>query len=98
MVVIEMRDAKEKAFELLDEIKELGRDKKMLLCELEDSSEDEKKTINEDKESEGSDEGKDLAYKTKYEHRYAMRNFDYEDEDMYPHYRKSMRMRSRMRR
>lgn len=96
MIVIEMRDAKEKAFELLDEIKELGRDKKMLLCELEDTLYD-CFDEHEEKESEGSDEGKDLAYKTKYEHRYAMRNFDYEDED-HPYYRRSMRMRSRMRR
>jgi hypothetical protein len=38
MVMIEMREAaQDKAFELLDEIKDLGRQKKMALCELEDT-------------------------------------------------------------
>lgn len=37
MMVIELRKAtQDKAFDILDEVKELGHQKKALLCELED--------------------------------------------------------------
>ena len=79
MMVIEMREAaREKAFDLVEELHELGHEKKMALCELEDTLYDcfEK----EDEEHEPSEEGTDLGFKSKYSRRYGMR-------------RRSMRMR-----
>jgi len=94
MMVIEMREAaREKAFDLVEELHELGHEKKMVLCELEDTLydcfEDSKE---DDMESEKSDEGTDLGFKSKYNRHYAMRNFD-DDEDTHRQYRRSMRMR-----
>lgn len=101
MMVIEMREAaQEKAFELIDEMKDLGRQKKMVMCELEntlyDCFEDSKEESEED-----SDEGTDLGFKSKYGSRYAMRNFDGSEEDeesmmhraMRSNKRRAMRMR-----
>jgi hypothetical protein len=94
MMVIEMREAaREKAFDLVEELHELGHEKKMVLCELEDTLydcfEDSKE---DDMESEKSDEGTDLGFKSKYNRHYAMRNFD-DDMDTHRQYRRSMRMR-----
>lgn len=104
MVMIEMREAaQDKAFELLDEIKDLGRQKKMALCELEDTLYDCFESESEESEGgEQSEEGKDLGFKSKYNRHYAMRNFDKDDEmDMYEpdmrQYRRAMRMRRRNR-
>ena len=91
MMVIEMREAaREKAFDLVEELHELGHEKKMALCELEDTLYDcfEK----EDEEHEPSEEGTDLGFKSKYSRRYGMRNFEDEPED-YTFRRRSMRMR-----
>lgn len=101
MMVIEMREAaQDKALDLVDELHELGHQKKMVLCELEDTLYDcfEK----DDKEdADESEEGKDLGFKNKYSRRYGMRNFDddTENDGMYRMYRRrSMRMRrNRMR-
>lgn len=102
MVMIEMREAmQDRAFELIDEMKDLGRQKKMVMCELED-------TLYEcfdgakDEEKEGmSEEGMDLGYNGSYNRRYAMRNFNEEDYDydgmgMRPYHR-GMRSRRGMR-
>lgn len=98
-MVIEMREAaQDKAFELIDELSDLGRQKKMVLCELEDTLydcfEDSKE---KEEESEKSDEGTDLGFKDKYNRHYAMRNF--EDDDMYDrpmrHYRRRAMRRRR---
>lgn len=95
MMVIEMREAaQEKAFDLIDEAKDLDRQKKMVMCELEDTLydcfEDDKK-----ESSEETEEGKDLGFKSRYNRRYAMRNFEEDDDKTeYPYYRRAaMRMR-----
>jgi hypothetical protein len=95
MVVIEMREAaQERALDLVDELHELGHEKKMILCELEDTLYDCFETPKDEKE-EGSDEGTDLGFKR----RYAMRNFN-EDEDRdtekVHHYRRMRMRRNRM--
>ena len=100
MVVVEFKDAmREKAFELVDEIKELDRESKMVVCELEDTLYDCFENESKDDE-EQSEEGKDLGFKSKYNRHYAMRNFnDEHDEDMPEHtYRHGMRMRRRLNR
>lgn len=100
-MVIEMREAaQDKAFELLDEMKDLGRQKKMVMCELEDTLYDCFDDSKEDKESEEEvGEGTDLGFKkSMYNRHYAMRNFD-DDEDekeamkMRAYRRRAMRMR-----
>lgn len=94
MVVIEMREAaQEKALDLVDELHELGHQKKMILCELEDTLYDCFETPKEGEENEESEEGKDLGFKGSY--RYSMRNFnDEKDPEMNHMYRRNrMRMR-----
>ena len=82
MIVIEMREAAyDTAFELLDEIKDLGKKKKMALCELEDALW-ECYEASKDKES---DDEKDGTTEMEYRRRRGMRHeypsyFD-EDED-----------------
>lgn len=96
MVMIEMREAaQEKAFDLVDELHELGHQKKMILCELEDALYDCFETPKDEEENEESEEGKDLGFKGSYRH--AMRNFndDEKDMDMRRAYRRNMRMRMR---
>lgn len=100
MMVIEMREAaQERALDLVDEMKDLNHQKKMALCELEDTLYDCFEETEEDedkKEKEPSEEGTDLGFKSKYNRRYGMRNFDneYEDGDMHRVYRRNaMRMR-----
>ena len=75
MMVIEMREAAQnKAFELLDELHDLGHQKKMVLCELEDTLYDCFEDSKEEESEEKSDEGTDLGFKG-YNRNYAMRNF-----------------------
>lgn len=96
MMVIEMREAaQEKAFDLVEELHELGHEKKMVLCELEDTLYDCFENSKDDKEDEKSEEGMDLGFKSKYNRHYAMRNFNDEDKDMDTdhNYRRNMRMR-----
>lgn len=91
-MIIEMREAaQERAFDLIDEIKDLGRQKKMALCELEDTLYDCFETPKDGEAAEPSEEGTDLGFKSKYNRHYAMRNFDDEDD-------KDMEMRSMYRR
>lgn len=79
MVVIEMREAaQERAFELVDELHELGHQKKMILCELEDTLYDCFETPKDDEDKEDTDEGTDLGFKGA--RHYSMRNFT-EDDD-----------------
>ena len=95
MVMIEMREAaQEKALDLVDELHDLGHQKKMILCELEDTLYDCFEASKEE-EGEGTDEGTDLGFKGSYSH--AMRNFsdDERDMDMRRAYRRSSRMRMR---
>lgn len=96
-----MREAaQDKAFELIDEMKDLGRQKKMVMCELEDTLYDCFEDSKDD-ESKDSDEGTDLGFKKDvYNRHYAMRNFNEEDDDDYTkehamraYRRRAMRMR-----
>jgi hypothetical protein len=85
MVIYEMREAsREKAFDLIDELHELGHHKKMVLCELEDTLYDCFDT-SKDEEEHDTDEGTDLGFKA---HRYSMRNFDDDDMDTKTMYRR----------
>ena len=78
MMIIEMRKAaQDKAFELLDEIKDLGHQKKMVLCELEDalyecfeSSEEEYEDYERDPE---------MEFRRRRSYRRGMRSHDYDD-------------------
>lgn len=97
MMVIEMREAaQDKAFELLDELHDLGHQKKMVMCELEDTLYDCFEGSEEESE-EKSDEGMDLGFKKGYNRNYAMRNFE-DDEDRYIRMRANRRRAMRMRR
>lgn len=91
MMMIEMREAaQDKAFELLDEVKDLGRQKKMVLCELEDTLYDCFEN-SEDKSEDKTEEGTDLGFKKNlYNRHYAMRNFDDDEDDM----KEDMKMRA----
>lgn len=93
MVVIEMREAaQEKALDLVEELHELGHQKKMILCELEDTLYDCFETPKDEEEHEETEEGTDLGFKGT--RRYGMRNFnDDKDMDMRHMYRRNMRMR-----
>lgn len=99
MVVVEMREAaQEKALDLVDELHDLGHQKKMVLCELEDTLYDCFEGSEEDEKEDSTDEGTDLGFKNKYARRYAQRNFeDDEDKDMEMSHR-YRRSRMRMRR
>ena len=90
MVVIEMREAaQEKALDLVDELHELGHQKKMILCELEDTLYDCFESSEDSDEHKDTDEGTDLGFKGRH---YSMRNF--EDDDMkHEDRRNRMRMR-----
>ena len=94
MVVIEMREAaQERALELVDELHDLGHEKKMILCELEDTLYDCFETPKDDEEEE-SEEGKDLGFK--HTRHYSMRNFNDDDKDSETsHMDRSRRMRMR---
>lgn len=92
MMIVEMREAaQERAFDLVDELHELGHHKKMVLCELEDALYDCFEDL--DKESEESEEGTDLGFK-KYR-KYGMRNFEDEEKEYTPEKHRLMRMRRR---
>lgn len=104
MIVIEMRQAaKDKAFDLLDEIKDLGRQKKMALCELEETLYDcfESSESEEDEEYESDyTPSEDVEYRRRKSYRYgnrrSMHDDVHDDEDMdMRSYRRSMRMRRR---
>ena len=96
-MVIEMREAAQnKAFDLIDESKDLQRQQKIVMCELEDTLYDCFDDSKEDEESDReTDEGTDLGFKDKYNRHYAMRNFDREDDEPMSHHyrRRAMRMR-----
>ena len=95
--MIEMREAaQERALDLIDESKDLHRQQKLVMCELEDALYDCFESSEEKEEPKDTEEGTDLGFKDKYNRHYAMRNFDKDyddDEDMRHHYRRAMRMR-----
>lgn len=107
MVMIELREAAyDKAFDLLDEIKDLGKKKRMALCELEDAMY-ECYEASKDKEEDYSSESesKETVSDMDYRRSRSMRkqSMYHEDPDYYDYeaptygYRRrgSMRMRSR---
>lgn len=97
MIVIEMREAAyEKAFGLLDEIKDLGKKKRMVLCELEDtlyecydaSKDKESDEYEEDYETpEIGEESSDIdfrrrgGYRSGMRMRHGMRDYEYDAEE-----------------
>ena len=92
---MEMREAaKERALDLVEESHEIGHEMKMVLCELEDALYDGFEE-SEEKDSEKSEEGTDLGFKTKYNRHYAMRNFDDDDERESHQYHRTSAMRMR---
>lgn len=106
MMIIETRQAaKDKAFDLIDEMKDLSRKKKMALCELEETlyecfetSDDDEDEEDEEKEYESGDtEDQDADFRSrrsyKYGRRHAMRHDD--DEMSHLYRRRAMRMRRR---
>lgn len=103
MMIIETREAaKDKAFELIDEMKDLGHQKKMALCELEDtlydcfeSEEDE----NTSDESEYDDQDMDFRSRSSKYRKSMMRDDDdFEDYEMSKGMRSSRGMRNMRRR
>jgi len=95
---IEMREAaQDKAFELLDELHELGHQKKMVMCELEDTLYDCFEGSEEELEDK-TEEGMDLGFKAGYNRHYAMRNFEDDKMDMRNAMRANRRRAMRMRR
>ena len=96
MMVIEMREsAKERVMDLLEEVKELGHRKKMLLCELEDALYE---CFESEKDDREEDEEMDKNYRRSraYRRRSMMRDHSDERDEMEPieerrHY--GMRMR-----
>lgn len=95
MVIMEMLEAaKERALDLVEESHEIGHEMKMVLCELEDALYDCFEE-SEEKDSEKSEEGTDLGFKTKYNRHYAMRNFDDDDERESHQYHRTRAMRMR---
>ena len=89
-----MRDAKERAFSLLEEIKDLGHRKKMALCELEDALYE---CFESEKEDYEDDEMTDRNYRRSraYRRRMSMRNRDEEYDDEMPEERRHRDMRMR---
>lgn len=89
-----MRDAKERAFSLLEEIKDLGHRKKMALCELEDALYE---CFESEKEDYEDDEMTDRNYRRSraYRRRMSMRNRDEEYDDEMPEERRHYNMRMR---
>lgn len=101
MVIIEMREAAyDKAFGLLEEIKDLGKKKKMAICELEDAIwECYEASKDKETESDSEEDNTDMEYRRRggmrrrsmREHMY---DDDYEDDDMRMRgYRRSRGMR-----
>lgn len=94
-MVVELRKAaQDKAFELLDEVKELGHQKKMVLCELEDALYECFESSEE--EYEDYEKEPDMEFRRRRSYRYGMRKHDddYEDEYEGMRMRRGMRMRS----
>lgn len=92
MMVIELRKAaQDKAFELLDEIKDLGHQKKMVLCELEDALYECFESSEE--EYEDYEKEPDIEFRKRRSYRSGMRKHDDDYEDEY----EGMRMRHGMR-
>lgn len=84
--------AQDKAFELLDEIKDLGHQKKMVLCELEDALYECFESSEE--EYEDYEKEPDMEFRKRRSYRYGMRKHDdYEDEYEGMRMRRGMRMR-----
>ena len=95
-MVIELRKAaQDKAFELLDEIEDLGHQKKMVLCELKDALYECFESSEEEYEDYEKEPEMDFRRRDSYRYgtRKGMKNRDYDDyEDM--QMRRGMRMRS----
>jgi hypothetical protein len=110
-MIIETRQAaKDKAFDILDEIKDLDRKKKMAICELEETlyecfeSSDEDEYEDEEFESEhesDEEDDRDMDFRNRKSYRagrlHQMRKEDEEDDKYSSYKRRQMRMRRRNR-
>lgn len=105
-MIIEMREAAyEKAFGLLDELKELGKQKKMVMCELEDalyecyeSSKQNDEYSGDEYDDEDRDTELNLRSSRGMRRNMRMRHDDEHDEEMDMRaYRRSSGMRRRNR-
>lgn len=110
MIVIELRQAaKDKAFDLIDEMEDLGRQKKMIMCELKETLYDCFESSEEDEEYDsdefmpGEEEDMDMDYRKRRAYKYGNRSMmrrmrdNEEDMNMDLNNRRSMRMRRRNR-
>ena len=104
MMVIELRQAsKEKAFDLLEEMKSLGHEKKMVLCELEETLYDCFESSEEDEEYDNEYTPEDeMEYRRRKAYRYGNRrgmrgDMRDEDEEDVHSYHRGMRIRRRNR-
>ena len=101
MVVIEMREAAyDKVFELLEEVKDLGKEKKMTICKLEDAIWDcyEASKDKDDEYDTHDSESEKTVSEMDYRRRRGMRHGsyeDYEDDDRMYGYRRRGGMRMR---
>lgn len=109
MMIVEFRDAAySRAFELIDEMKDLGKQKKMVLCELEDAiydCYDSSRNDSEEYDDEYDDEKSDMNLRRGAGYRrstmrrgYRHDEEDREDDHMLSDMRSNMRRRSGMRR
>lgn len=108
MMIIEARQAaKDKAFDLIDEIKDLDRKKKIVFCELEETlydcfesseDEDDEEVESEYESGEGEDQNVDFRKYTAYKHdRKFLHGMRHDDDDSHQYRRRAMRMRRRNR-
>ena len=93
MIMIETREAaKEKAFDLLEDIKQLGKKKKMALCELEETLYDCFESDGEDEYDDTEDSG--FRYRSRRQYRdHHDDMYDDEEDRMHGYRRRGMRMR-----
>ena len=99
---MEMREAaQDKAFDILDEIKDLGHKKNAALCELEDTLYECFESSKEDYRGDEEDfyDDDDIHYRKRggyrYNRHYAMRDEDEMDRRMHMRRNRQMRMRGR---
>lgn len=94
-----MREAAyDKAFDLLEEIKDLGKKKRMALCELEDAMYEcyEASKDKEEDSSEREETVSDMDYRKSRRMRYEHPEHEYDDDTyLHDYRRRGMRMRSR---
>lgn len=78
-----MREAAyDKVFDLLDEVKELGKKKRMVLCELEDAMYECYEASKGEEHEDAQDSESEIEYRRRRGMRSMKHDRDYEDDDM----------------